>query len=253
MEDAGERRLVMVAHRLEIAAFLPQPNRNTCSSAQEKLEARTSLPVFLTMAHPCTSFLLLSAFMTHPFSGFGGGNAMNNGGCPPLGYGDREAKKKHPKNILVHLRVKLSSLNTYLFSKYDDALVVSRFSFLQKYLRPLCRSPEGFRGLRDEETTIVDLPTSLWEMKYMKAKSFGVSVRCGGAESDEVRGLFFFEVCISLSSIFSFSPNRRTFLPNGYPASVRKEYMEYQTWDTVQVCGGHKCDTRDSRTSIFFF
>ncbi|CAM9687519.1 unnamed protein product, partial [Hapterophycus canaliculatus] len=29
---------------------------------------------------------------------------------------------------------------------------------------------------------------------------------------------------------------RRTFLPTGYPSSVRKEYMEYQTWDTVQVC-----------------
>lgn len=28
---------------------------------------------------------------------------------------------------------------------------------------------------------------------------------------------------------------RRTFLPAGYPSSVRKEYMEYQTWDTVQV------------------
>lgn len=28
---------------------------------------------------------------------------------------------------------------------------------------------------------------------------------------------------------------RRTFLPTGYPSSVRKEYMEYQTWDTVQV------------------
>ncbi|CAM9739304.1 unnamed protein product, partial [Choristocarpus tenellus] len=28
---------------------------------------------------------------------------------------------------------------------------------------------------------------------------------------------------------------RRTFLPNGYPDSVRKEYMEYQMWDTVQA------------------
>ncbi|CAM9489017.1 unnamed protein product [Ectocarpus sp. 4 AP-2014] len=28
---------------------------------------------------------------------------------------------------------------------------------------------------------------------------------------------------------------RRTFLPTGYPSSVRKEYMEYQTWDTVQA------------------
>ncbi|CAM9511514.1 unnamed protein product, partial [Sphacelaria rigidula] len=34
----------------------------------------------------------------------------------------------------------------------------------------------------------------------------------------------------SLSAFF-----RRTFLPNGYPSSVRKEYVEYQTWDTVQA------------------
>ncbi|CAN0130865.1 unnamed protein product [Ascophyllum nodosum] len=34
----------------------------------------------------------------------------------------------------------------------------------------------------------------------------------------------------SLSAFF-----RRTFLPAGYPSSVRKEYMEYQTWDTVQA------------------
>ncbi|CAN0458616.1 unnamed protein product, partial [Laminaria digitata] len=31
---------------------------------------------------------------------------------------------------------------------------------------------------------------------------------------------------------------RRTFLPTGYPSSVRKDYMEYQSWDTVQaLCG----------------
>eukprot|EP00903_Cladosiphon_okamuranus_P009135 g8728.t1 len=34
----------------------------------------------------------------------------------------------------------------------------------------------------------------------------------------------------SLSAFF-----RRTFLPTGYPSSVRKEYMEYQAWDTVQA------------------
>ncbi|CAM9573193.1 unnamed protein product [Pylaiella littoralis] len=34
----------------------------------------------------------------------------------------------------------------------------------------------------------------------------------------------------SMSAFF-----RRTFLPTGYPSSVRKEYMEYQTWDTVQA------------------
>lgn len=37
---------------------------------------------------------------------------------------------------------------------------------------------------------------------------------------------------------------RRTFLPTGYPSSVRKEYMEYQTWDTVQVCHLLRLQTR---------
>lgn len=26
------------------------------------------------------------------------------------------------------------------------------------------------------------------------------------------------------------------FLPQGYPSTVTDDYLEYQTWDTVQVC-----------------
>jgi len=26
------------------------------------------------------------------------------------------------------------------------------------------------------------------------------------------------------------------FLPQGYPESVSKDYLEYQVWDTMQVC-----------------
>jgi hypothetical protein len=36
----------------------------------------------------------------------------------------------------------------------------------------------------------------------------------------------------ALSSVLS-----RVFLPEGYPASVRPEYLVYQAWDTLQVRG----------------
>jgi hypothetical protein len=32
---------------------------------------------------------------------------------------------------------------------------------------------------------------------------------------------------------------RNTFLPVGYPQSVRPEYLEYQTWDTVQALSSY--------------
>lgn len=31
-------------------------------------------------------------------------------------------------------------------------------------------------------------------------------------------------------------PGAAAFLPVGFPDSVRPEYLEYQAWDTVQVC-----------------
>ena len=29
---------------------------------------------------------------------------------------------------------------------------------------------------------------------------------------------------------------KSAFLPEGYPKSVSKDYLEYQIWDTIQVC-----------------
>lgn len=36
-----------------------------------------------------------------------------------------------------------------------------------------------------------------------------------------------------MNSFFSFATS--AFLPEGYPNSVSKDYLEYQTWDTIQV------------------
>jgi len=34
----------------------------------------------------------------------------------------------------------------------------------------------------------------------------------------------------------SFYLLQSAFLPQGYPESVSKDYLEYQVWDTMQVC-----------------
>ncbi len=45
---------------------------------------------------------------------------------------------------------------------------------------------------------------------------------------------FYKEVRSQPYSILLFA--KSAFLPDGYPESVSEDYLEYQIWDTIQVC-----------------